>query len=447
MCGISGFILRDSTLKVDRDALMTTLLDEIESRGTHATGYVAVGDDGTLEWQKAACKASVFNANRRRVPDDARVALGHTRWATQGLPAFMENNHPIRRGPFYIIHNGHVSNDTKLFETSERFPFGEVDSEAIAARLSSLGDLKFLGDVMSEIDGDAAVAAIDERDGSRLALARGNSSPLWIYNGRRIVIFASTKMAVEKAHEKHIGRIGKERLFQAEEGQMFCWKGQSEYWTQKFELIPRYTIVRWNGGFRTKWDWEDDKTSETSVYQSTFRKGKVWDSTQAKYVWPSELTGSEDKLERAADEIIAGSLGRELDESDRHSLYSYDYLNCDGCDQTVPYTETEFVYDGKETLHFCDSCYDIINEQAEFNLVNAESEDATPEEKSEYQEGIEELLARYQGEKVGDDEYDFAGYDDYAGANQAILKATDDAEPRKKSMIDRLSGGHFFRGF
>src|SRR5262245_21635683 len=108
MCGIAGVYLRDPKLSVNLDALLDTMLDAIEHRGGDATGYLALNPEGVAEWHRAACDVPDFKKYRRPVPEGTRTILAHTRWATQGLPAFIENNHPIRRGPFYVIHNGHV---------------------------------------------------------------------------------------------------------------------------------------------------------------------------------------------------------------------------------------------------------------------------------------------------------------------------------------------------
>ena len=62
------------------------------------------GEKGVLEWHRAACDVPDFTKYRRPVPKGTWTILAHTRYATQGLPAFIENNHPIRRGPFYVIH-------------------------------------------------------------------------------------------------------------------------------------------------------------------------------------------------------------------------------------------------------------------------------------------------------------------------------------------------------
>lgn len=323
MCGIAGIYLRDPSLSVDLNAMTDTLLDEIENRGQHATGFVAIGDEGTLEWQKAACKASTFIKHRRQIPDGARLVLGHTRWATQGLPAFMENNHPIKRGPFFIIHNGHVHNDYRLFREAERDPYGDVDSEAIAARLSHFGDLKFLGNVIEEIDGDAAVAAVDETKGDRLALARGRSSPLYVYNSDRIVVFASTHGAVKKAYESHVGRMKKNEPRYCDEGVMLFWQGEGEYWTKKL-ILPERKIVssyEYTGGSYTP-----------GAASTSYGKGKSKDvDTPQGYDWTK--------------------------------WHDYDIIDCDNCSTKCDWKDTLLFYDpdSKYTFNLCDECYDYLS--------------------------------------------------------------------------------------
>lgn len=225
MCGIAGVYLLDGSLKVNLDSMLDTLLDEIEHRGGDATGFVALSDEGVVEWQKAACGARDFAKGRRRVPEGTRTILAHTRWATLGLPAFMENNHPLKRGSFYAIHNGHISNHHKLFELAGREGFGQVDSEAVPARLASLGKLQALSIVMEEVEGGAAIAAVDETHPKDLALARGYQSPLFVLRTKKIVLFGSTQDTVKVAYEKHVGKLPKRaKIEQVKQGTLLYWR-------------------------------------------------------------------------------------------------------------------------------------------------------------------------------------------------------------------------------
>lgn len=225
MCGIGGFILTasdDRTGNIATERMLDTLLQAIDHRGGDACGFVARNRTGEIEWQKAAVDATPFLTYRRGMPDRTTVALAHTRMATQGLPGFPENNHPLRRGSFYVIHNGHVRNDAALFQVAGRDRFGQVDSESIAAVLSHVGSLapsENLTNHLAKVEGAAAIAALDERDGTVL-LARLTSSPLHVLRTRRAVLFASTEGAVRLAHESGIGSLSRRNRIEGwDEGQ------------------------------------------------------------------------------------------------------------------------------------------------------------------------------------------------------------------------------------
>ena len=67
-----------------------------------------------------------------------------------------------------------------------------MDSEAVPARLASLGKLAALPIVMEEIVGAAAIAAVDEKHPADLALARGYQSPLFVLRTKKIVLFGGS---------------------------------------------------------------------------------------------------------------------------------------------------------------------------------------------------------------------------------------------------------------
>lgn len=402
MCGIAGVFLRDPSLSVNMDEITSTLLDGIEARGQHATGVLALDSEGVAEWQKAACDATTFNRYRRIIPNSARLVLGHTRWATQGLPAFMENNHPIRRGPFYIIHNGHVSNDDELFVKAGRHRFGEVDSEAIAAHLASLGDLSLLPIVMEAIDGDAAVAAVDERDCTRLAVARGRSSPLWIYNGKKIVIFASTKDAVTKAHAKHVGRLSDKRLFFLKEGIFLEWRDDADYEAKEFKVQERKWTYTGSSTWKPSW------SSYGSVYGGS---GYSWEGSL-----DSQLHAIEEKSRTSKPDI-------DPDE---------DTLICDNCGHVTFWDDVEYRWVRGESFSFilCQECAEEFDEDEWIDgaIKMWDDEDENEDEVDENGFSVRTFdpdLNDFDPTDIEDAVYteDVEIIDDYENANESIIRS------------------------
>lgn len=199
MCGIAGIHILNperapSYLKMEK--AIDRMLAAIDHRGGDATGFIAIGQDGDKEWQKASCKANEFYMERRSIPYRTRSVLMHTRMATQGSAAFPENNHPVNRGSVYVVHNGHVFNDAEVFKKTNRNRYGQVDSEAIAAVVAKFGIMR-THKAMEEIRGSAAIGVVDETRPGIMALARGSSSPLMFYHNDNIALFASTASAIQ----------------------------------------------------------------------------------------------------------------------------------------------------------------------------------------------------------------------------------------------------------
>ena len=333
MCGIAGVYLRDESAKADLDAILSTMLDEIEHRGGDATGFVALGNEGVTEWQKAACDASDFNKYRRPVPKGTRTVLGHTRWATQGLPAFPENNHPLRRGSFFVIHNGHVSNDYKLFELAGRTGYGQVDSEAIAARFASLNKLGAAGKVMSEIVGAAAIAAVDEKNPADLVLARGHSSPLHVLVTKKFVLWGSTQSTIKSAYEQHIGSMPKR---------------------QKIQALPEGTVWHFVNGALTK-----GKFKAYSPPKVDYQK---WSGDNIVMPWKETSTEAIAHTLRLTDPVTLQGDAKLDDE-----------LDCDGCGEVFPWHKLEYDQDEQGvTYSLCHSCsWEQELQGSDFGRVNS----------------------------------------------------------------------------
>lgn len=126
MCGIIGYIGKDDALPI-----LLKGLERLEYRGYDSAGVV-VGENvekckGRIEDLKTVLERGSVNGN---------CGLGHTRWATHGIPS-TKNAHPHCdcTGRISIVHNGIIENyhklRTELKLKRHRF-ISETDSEVIA---------------------------------------------------------------------------------------------------------------------------------------------------------------------------------------------------------------------------------------------------------------------------------------------------------------------------
>ncbi len=341
MCGIDGIHVFDSNHGLRWSKFETAvdhLFGSIDHRGGDATGFVAVSDEETV-WQKASCGAFDFYKERKQLPWGFRNVLLHTRMATQGSAAFPENNHPVRRGSVYIVHNGHIWNDYEVFNKKVKSDrYGQVDSEAIAAIISKYGIMR-THDAMEELSGAAAIGAIDSTNPGLMVLARGSSSPLMYYRNEHIAIFGSTKEAVKKAWKSLYGTGPKDKKIEdVREGIAIYLDEKEERRTFRPDdyYYSKATVVKATGGY----------VSSGSEYES-------WSNGHYNYTDPKVTVVSPYGGREIDDEIIAGL---------EHGLCRHfaNYLDCEVCnpdDEHGSYLP-ELKKSGKAWInaHKCDLC-------------------------------------------------------------------------------------------
>lgn len=174
MCGIAAFSLSENS-KVNARHLSHALLTQIENRGSHASGFAAIARDG---------QSHVFKNNQpgsqlplSSMPRNSKVAILHTRYATQGDPRVNANNHPVvsTDNNVAVVHNGVISNDHTLRpELGLTQHHGEVDSLVIPSLIAQQGV-----DSLKKLRGYAAIAWLDAREADGLLhIARLKTSPV-----------------------------------------------------------------------------------------------------------------------------------------------------------------------------------------------------------------------------------------------------------------------------
>jgi glucosamine--fructose-6-phosphate aminotransferase (isomerizing) len=129
MCGIVGYVgVQDAT------PIILDGLQRLEYRGYDSAG-VAVLENGTIEIRRGVGKLSNLRERVYTDPVQGSIGIGHTRWATHGVPA-ERNAHPhiSMSGDFVVVHNGIVENYLELREDlmAEGVAFqSETDTEVI----------------------------------------------------------------------------------------------------------------------------------------------------------------------------------------------------------------------------------------------------------------------------------------------------------------------------
>ncbi|WP_135228847.1 glutamine--fructose-6-phosphate transaminase (isomerizing) [Deinococcus fonticola] len=130
MCGIVGYI----GPKQAQDVLISGL-SKLEYRGYDSAG-VAIGDGACINVRKKAGKLANLSGELEAQPLPGTLGIGHTRWATHGLPNDT-NSHPhaTEDGRIVIVHNGIIENYLNLKEgllqRGHAFK-SETDSEVLA---------------------------------------------------------------------------------------------------------------------------------------------------------------------------------------------------------------------------------------------------------------------------------------------------------------------------
>jgi glucosamine--fructose-6-phosphate aminotransferase (isomerizing) len=196
MCGIVGYVGADEALPIILEGLR-----RLEYRGYDSAG-VAVVDGGLSVVKRAGKLAELEEALANGASPGGRVGMGHTRWATHGVPNDA-NAHPHTDcdGRIAVIHNGIVENFADLRAGLEkdghRFR-SETDTECIAHMLEDAleGDLvSAVRTVVARLEGAYAMVVLSLDEPERLVGVKV-SSPLVVGLGDGETLLASDIPAV-----------------------------------------------------------------------------------------------------------------------------------------------------------------------------------------------------------------------------------------------------------
>jgi glutamine---fructose-6-phosphate transaminase (isomerizing) len=204
MCGIVGYIGKNHCIDI-----LYAGLKRLEYRGYDSAG-ISVLSGNELGHVKKEGKLENLKPLLSELPSGATRGIGHTRWATHGLPTTV-NAHPHVDGNVAVVHNGIIENyeelKSDLIKNGVSFK-SETDTEVILhlliKELASVSDVgNALKSVIGQLEGAFSIGVIVADQPDALYLVK-QGSPLVIGVGKGENYFASDAMAIVSHTNKAI---------------------------------------------------------------------------------------------------------------------------------------------------------------------------------------------------------------------------------------------------
>ena len=204
MCGIIGYSGPKEPLPI-----LISGLSRLEYRGYDSAG-VALIDGDNLSIEKKEGKLSVLKEHLEGASIKGNIGIGHTRWATHGVPSDV-NAHPHadNANEFAIIHNGIIENYAELKDDliQDDYSFiSETDTEVVAVELSRKWNGELLDtvlDVAKSLEGTYALVVTSTKQPGTIVAGR-MMSPLVLGVGEGEVFLASDSAAILEYTNKMI---------------------------------------------------------------------------------------------------------------------------------------------------------------------------------------------------------------------------------------------------
>ena len=196
MCGIVGYTGHQDAYKIVINGLR-----RLEYRGYDSAGIVLEDKDKKFEVAKTKGKVDDLVLISENLIDTAHVGMGHTRWATHGVPSD-RNSHPhlSNNGKIALVHNGIIENyDTiKTMLTDKGYNFvSETDTEVLVNLIQYVLDKdttldfpKAVRIALNQVYGAYAITVMHDDYPGLLVVAR-LGSPLAIGLGEKEYFIAS----------------------------------------------------------------------------------------------------------------------------------------------------------------------------------------------------------------------------------------------------------------
>ncbi len=195
MCGIVGYIGHRKAYPIVLNGLK-----RLEYRGYDSAG-IAIYDGKNLNFCKTKGKVADLESKlEAEIPIEGTIAIGHTRWATHGVPNDV-NSHPhfSNSGDLVIIHNGIIENYEPLKQELKNRGYifqSDTDTEVLVNLIEDVKKKekvklgKAVQIALNQTIGAYAIAVFDRNKPNEIVVAR-LGSPLAIGVGEDEFFIAS----------------------------------------------------------------------------------------------------------------------------------------------------------------------------------------------------------------------------------------------------------------
>lgn len=210
MCGIVGYIGN-----LDSKEILLKGLEKLEYRGYDSAGIAVMNDNGVQVFKEKGRIADLRNI----VDEDvmANTGIGHTRWATHGVPSTV-NAHPHQSnsGRFTLVHNGVIENyDILKREYLQGVALkSDTDTEIIVQLIelfvnNGSNTEEAFRKTLTLLKGSYAIALLDAENDETIFVAK-NKSPLLVGLGETFNVVASDAMAMLQVTDQYVELMDKE---------------------------------------------------------------------------------------------------------------------------------------------------------------------------------------------------------------------------------------------
>lgn len=205
MCGIVGYIGTNNCVPI-----LINGLKRLEYRGYDSAGIGVINSTKSIVIKNKG-KVSLLEERVSKVNLDSHLGIGHTRWATHGIPNEL-NAHPHTNNDntLFIIHNGIIENFQPLKKSLQKLGYefkSDTDSEVLAHLIDSflLKNYSLTEAVqlsLNEIEGTYGLAVIYAKEPDKLIAARkGSPLVIGVGNGEN---FIASDVSPLLAHTKQV---------------------------------------------------------------------------------------------------------------------------------------------------------------------------------------------------------------------------------------------------